>query len=102
MGTASSEYNCDALAWTEQAVARLKAGAPGAYGFSLFAISRENLLRLRSLHIEYVRAMQALIAQPQVNECVGLYCAQLLDLDCTSDNVFATEPKSDGRSRPEV
>lgn len=76
------------LAWTEQAVARFRAGAPGAYGFSLFAISRDNLRRLRSLHLEYVRAMQSLIAEPQVNDCVGLYCAQLLDLDCTSDNTF--------------
>ena len=53
---------------------------PGNFGYSLFAISRRDLQRLRDLHLEYVRAMQELIARSQPSECVGLFCAQLLDL----------------------
>jgi transcriptional regulator with XRE-family HTH domain len=68
------------LAWAETAVARLRAGAPGNYGYSLFSISKRDLRRLRDVHLEYVRAMQAIIAASRPGECVGLYCAQLLDL----------------------
>jgi len=77
------------LAWLNVAAERLRGNAPGNFGFSLFAISREDLRRLRELHLEYVRAMQALIASSKHNECVGLYCAQLLDLDASDDNAMA-------------
>jgi DNA-binding phage protein len=76
------------LAWLNVAAERLRSKAPGNFGFSLFAISREDLRRLRELHLEYVRAMQALIASSTRNECVGLYCAQLLDLDSSSENAM--------------
>jgi transcriptional regulator with XRE-family HTH domain len=66
--------------WAETAVARLKSGSPGSYGYSVFSISKRDLRRLRDVHIEYVRAMQAIIAASRPGECVGLYCAQLLDL----------------------
>ena len=35
---------------------------------------------LEALHLQYVRAMQAIIAESKPNQCVGLYCSQLLDL----------------------
>jgi DNA-binding phage protein len=68
------------LAWTRTAVERLAAQVPGNYGYSVFAIARADLVRLHQLHLQYVRAMQALIASSTPSECVGLYCAQLLDL----------------------
>lgn len=68
------------VSWTETALARLRSGAPGNYGYSVFSISAADLRRLRDVHLEYVRAMQAIIAASQPGECVGLYCAQLLDL----------------------
>lgn len=66
--------------WTQTALERMRAGAPGSFGYSLFAVSRADLQRLRDLHLEYVRAMQSVIAGSTPNECVGLYCAQLLAL----------------------
>ena len=69
------------LAWTLVAAERLRAGSPGSYGYSLFAISRADIRRLKELQRQYVRAMQSLIAESAPGECVGLYCAQLLDLD---------------------
>ncbi len=75
------------IAWTRTAFERMQAGAPGAYGYTLFAVSRADLARLRELHLEYVRAMQYLIGESSPGECVGLYCAQLLDL-AAKDNVF--------------
>jgi DNA-binding MarR family transcriptional regulator len=73
--------------WTRTAIERLEAGAPGSFGYSVFAISRGDLRRLRELHLEYVRAMRTLIAGSERSECVGLYCAQLLDLG-TLDNAL--------------
>lgn len=67
-------------AWTRVAAERLDSGAPGSYGYVLFAISRENMRRLQELQLQYVHAMKSLIAESAPAECVGLYCAQLLDL----------------------
>lgn len=77
------------LAWLDVAARRLAANAPGNFGFSLFAISRQDLRRVRELHLEYVRSMQALIASSTKNECVALYCAQLIDLDEGEENALA-------------
>lgn len=68
------------LDWTRRALERLEAGSPGRFGYSLFAISRNDLERLEQLQTDYVRAMQGIIASSNATECVGLYCAQLLDL----------------------
>jgi hypothetical protein len=67
-------------AWTAVAADRLQRGVPGNYGYSVFAVSREDLGKLKELQLQYVRAMQSLIAASAPAECVGLYCAQLLDL----------------------
>jgi transcriptional regulator with XRE-family HTH domain len=77
--------------WTRVALERLERGGPGNFGYSLFAISKADLVRLRDLHLGYLRAMQQLISSSQPDECVGLYCAQLLDLGQTG-NALATAP----------
>lgn len=87
------------LAWTEVAVGRLRDDAPGYFGFSLFSIGRSEMQRLRELHQEYVRAMQSVIAQCSKNECVGLYCAQLVDLDTTERNALRVPGAPGGRDR---
>jgi transcriptional regulator with XRE-family HTH domain len=75
--------------WASVALERLRQGAPGNYGYSLFAVTQADLRALRELHLQYVRAMQSVIAESSPGECVGLYCAQLLDLS-TIDNALAT------------
>jgi transcriptional regulator with XRE-family HTH domain len=72
-------------AWANVAVERLRAGAPGNYGYSLFSVSRADLRRMRDVHLEYVRAMQSLVAGSSPGQCVGLYCAQLLDLSAVEN-----------------
>ncbi len=74
------------VAWTKVAVERLERGAPGTFGYSLFSIAKSDLRKLQDLHLEYVRAMQSLIARSQPADCVGLYCVQLLDLEHTEHN----------------
>jgi hypothetical protein len=68
------------LDWATFAIERLRAGAPGQSGYSLFAISRADLRRLREIQLAFVREMQALINASKRSECVALYCTQLLDL----------------------
>jgi transcriptional regulator with XRE-family HTH domain len=68
------------VTWSQVAVDRMRAGAPGSYGYSVFAVSRKDLARVRDLQLEYVRAMQSLISASRPGQCVGLYCSQLLDL----------------------
>jgi len=42
--------------WRSRGLRTLAAGSAGNFGYSLFAISRSDLRRLRDLHLEYVRA----------------------------------------------
>jgi len=77
------------LAWTRLATRKLASGHPGSFGFSLFAVSKADLRKLRDLNQQYVRAMQSLIASSRATDCVGLYCTQLLDLDAGPDNALA-------------
>jgi hypothetical protein len=79
--------------WARVATERLAAGGPGNFGYSLFAIARKDLVRLRELHLEYVRAMQSVIAESRPSECVGLYCAQLLDLAALNNALGAPEKR---------
>ncbi len=74
--------------WAKVATERLEAGGAGNFGYSLFAVSKQDLAQLRELHLQYVREMQQIIARSTPNECVGLYCSQLLDL-ATTDNALA-------------
>jgi hypothetical protein len=68
------------VSWTRTALGRLESGSKDHFGYSLFAVSRADLVKIRELHLGYVRAMQSLIARSENPECVGLYCSQLLDL----------------------
>ncbi len=77
------------LQWTREALQRLASGGPGLFGYSVFAVGRAELVRLREIQLEYVRAMEAVVQGSRTNDCVGLYCMQLLDLDAGVDNVLA-------------
>lgn len=85
-------------AWADAAVARMTGKAPGRYGYSLFAVSKADLVRLNELHLQYVRAMQDVIARSTPNECVGLYCSQLLDL-AGEVRFDGTTPEADTKRR---
>jgi hypothetical protein len=100
VNTAQDSQRAHALKihWTQVALDHMRAGAPGNYGYSLFAISRADIARLRDVHLEYVRAMQSIIASSSPGECVGLYCAQLLDL-AQKHNALAS---AEGKTEPSV
>lgn len=93
VNTAADRDRAHALkvSWTRVALERMSGGAPGNYGYSLFAASKADVRRLREVHLEYVRAMQQIIAASKPGECVALYCAQLLDL-ASMDNALDEAP----------
>jgi hypothetical protein len=68
------------VAWTSTALQRLSQHKPGKFVWTVFAVSKPDLARMHALHLAYLRAMQELFASSTSNDCVGLYCAQLLDL----------------------
>ncbi len=82
------------LTWAELALERLRMGAPGHCGYSLFAISRADLRRMHEIQLSYVREMQALISASATSECVGLYCSQLLDLGVAEHNALKSRPSA--------
>ena len=84
--------------WAKVAVERLDRGAPGNFGYALFAVSKGDMVKLRDIHLDYLRAMQQVIAESEPNECVGLYCAQLLDLG-ERDNALLNPATSDSARR---
>jgi transcriptional regulator with XRE-family HTH domain len=74
--------------WTQTALDRLRAGSPGLFGYAVFAVSKPDLRRLRQVQLEYVQQINAIIAASHAEDCVGLFCTQLLDLAEPSDNAL--------------
>jgi DNA-binding phage protein len=66
--------------WIDVARERLMSGAPGAFGFNLFACSEADLQALREMYLAFFQQMQARIARSSPSECVGLFSTQLLQL----------------------
>lgn len=67
--------------WASVGLERLKAGAEGAFGYNVFAVSEDQLRRMIELHNAYYQAIRALISEDEPVECVGLLNLQLLRLD---------------------
>lgn len=83
--------------WADEATARLRKGDPGLFGYTVFAASRQDMLRLRRLQLEFVQAMEAVLATSTASECVGLYCVQLLDLDAGPRNALLPPETAESR-----
>ena len=75
--------------WIRAAAERLEAGVPGSFAYSLFEVSAADLARLREVQVQYLREMLSIIAGSRGTQCVGLFCAQLLDLAPGPDNALA-------------
>lgn len=60
--------------WSQAALDRIEAGGPGRYSFNVFAVSRTDLARIEALHLEYFRAVRAIVAQshPEVAAAINV------------------------------
>ena len=67
--------------WSEVAMQRLDTRGPtDAFGYSVFGIRREDLARVRELHLAYYRQVRALAAKSEPTDTVALLNLQLVDL----------------------
>lgn len=73
--------------WTRVAQQRLSESGAGSFGYSLFEISKKDLLAAKAIHLDYVKALQGIVKRSSGTDRVGLYCAQLIDLS-SADNAF--------------
>lgn len=80
------------------ALERLERGNAGSFGYSSFEVSHADLKALRDLHLDYIRAMQHIIANSRGTECVGLYCAPLLDLGKIQNGLAPDHPEQSSLS----
>lgn len=67
--------------WTERALERLGAGAPGIFSYNVFAVSEPDFARINDLYRAYFRQVRSIIAQSEPSERVVLASLQLLPLD---------------------
>ncbi len=66
--------------WTRVAAERLTAGAEGQFSYNVFAVSRADFERIRELHLDYFRALRAVVAESEPAEVVAVVNVQLFPL----------------------
>jgi transcriptional regulator with XRE-family HTH domain len=69
------------LHWADVGRARLAADSSGLFSWSVAAVSRADLERLRALHVSYMTTMRQLIDASEPSEVVVVANAQLFSLD---------------------
>jgi len=66
--------------WTQVAADRIQLGAPGQFSYNVFVVSRDDFERIRQLHLDYFRALRAVVAESEPGEVVAVANVQLFDL----------------------
>ncbi len=66
--------------WSRVAAERIGDGEPGQYSYNVFCVSREDFERIRTLHLQYFRALRAIAAVSEPNEVVAVANVQLFPL----------------------
>jgi transcriptional regulator with XRE-family HTH domain len=66
--------------WAEVGIERLLHSEQGLFSYNLFSVSREDLGRLRELHLRYMRELRSIVASSAPSECVAVVNVQLFDL----------------------
>lgn len=70
--------------WLREAVERQPADDTGLYSYNLVSVSRQDLERLRALHVDYFHAIRRVVADSDDPDCVALVAMQLFELDAAS------------------
>ena len=67
--------------WTDLAGKRIRAGEDGQFSYLVFTTDDATLAAIRKLHLEYYRALRALVARSPTNRRVAIANVQLFSLD---------------------
>lgn len=71
--------------WSQEAIERIDAGAPGQFSYLVFSCSADDFERIRELHLKYFNTLRGLISESAPNEVVGVANVQLFDLKRWTD-----------------
>jgi DNA-binding phage protein len=66
--------------WTRVAAERIDASAPGQFSYNVFTVSEADFERIRQLHLDYFRALRAIVAESEPGEVVAVANVQLFGL----------------------
>jgi transcriptional regulator with XRE-family HTH domain len=67
--------------WTDDAAARIRAGADGQFSYLVFSTDDATLEAIRELHLRYFRELRALVASSPKNRRVAVANVQLFAID---------------------
>ena len=67
--------------WTDVASGRIREGTDGQFSYNVFTISKDDLERIRELHLAYFHALRAIVAESKTDEVVAVANVQLFQLD---------------------
>lgn len=69
------------LHWVDVGRARLEAGDDGLFSWAVVALSREDLQKLRGLHVRYMQSLRQLVDASEPSEVVAVANVQLFALE---------------------
>ncbi len=69
------------LHWADAGRARIAAGEGGLFSWSVFAVSREDYAKLRSLHVRYMQELRRIVDESEPSEVVAVANVQLFALE---------------------
>ncbi len=67
--------------WTRVAAERIEASSPGQFSYNVFTVSRDDFERIRQLHLDYFRALRAIVGESEPGEVVAVANVQLFGLE---------------------
>jgi transcriptional regulator with XRE-family HTH domain len=80
-GATEAERRSLKLHWLDVGRDRLAAGSDGLFSWSVVAVSRADLERLRALHVGYMTTLRQIVGASEPSEVVAVVNAQLFALD---------------------
>jgi len=67
--------------WSRVAAERVEGASPGQFSYNVFSVSRRDFERIRKLHLDYFRALRAVVGDSEASEVVAVANVQLFPLD---------------------
>lgn len=67
--------------WSRVAAERVERGFPGQFSYNVFVVSREDLARIRKLHLDYFHALRQIVANGKAADFVAVANVRRFALD---------------------
>jgi DNA-binding transcriptional regulator YiaG len=67
--------------WSRVAAERVEGDSPGQFSYNVFSVSHDDFERIRKLHLDYFRALRAIVGDSKAADVVAVANVQLFPLD---------------------